>query len=293
MDFALSDIEKEIAALAAKVFASDDCAAIEKSGLLDSLEHGVGAWCAMLAAAGAAATRAPIWACTVARAAGAPKHGLATIAFHHDGAAFTAVPAAARADWFVLVKEGRMSLAGKADVTVEPQVATGGEAVGRVTVREAKDLGPSASTEELAAVGLCALELGLCETVLRMTAKYTSERVQFERPIATFQAVAQRAADAYIDVETIRLSLAEAAYRLDAKLPAARAVAIAKLTAADAGQRVTYAAQHLHGGIGFDLDYPLAKYYPLAKWLELQLGGASEWTARLGADLARDERYSE
>src|SRR5205823_8887007 len=127
-------------------------------------------WCAMLAAAGAAASRAPLWACTVARAAGAPKQGLATIAFHPDGAdRWTAVPAAARADWFVVVEDGRMALASKADVAVEPQVATSGEDVGRITVRAAKAL--PGDVTELAAVGLCAIELGLCETVLRMTAK--------------------------------------------------------------------------------------------------------------------------
>jgi hypothetical protein len=49
---------------------------------------------------------------------------------------------------------------------------------------------------------------------------------------------------------------------------------------------VVYAAQHLHGGIGFDLDYPLARYYPLSKWIELQICGASAQYARLGAMLA-------
>jgi alkylation response protein AidB-like acyl-CoA dehydrogenase len=122
--------------------------------------------------------------------------------------------------------------------------------------------------------------------VLAMTAAYTSQRVQFDRPIATFQAVAQRAADAYIDVETLRVTLWEAAWRLAEGLPAARHVAIAKAFAAEAGARVVYAAQHLHGGIGFDLDYGLARYYPLSKWIELELGGASAHLARLGAQLA-------
>ena len=69
--------------------------------------------------------------------------------------------------------------------------------------------------------------------------------------------------------------------------PAAREIATAKFFAADAGQRVTYAAQHLHGGIGFDLDYPLAKYYPLSKWIELTLGGANAQLARLGDLITR------
>ncbi len=189
---------------------------------------------------------------------------------------------------------------GGAGVTIERQVSTTGEVQGQLTlagvrVGEADRLGAPgegpavlAWTLERAAVGLCAVELGLCEQVLRMTAEYTSQRVQFDRPIATFQAVAQRAADAYIDVESIRLTLWEAAWRLAEGMPAAHQVAIAKATAADAGQRVTFAAQHLHGGIGFDLDYPLARYYPLAKQLELSLGGASSHLARLGALLAAE-----
>lgn len=139
---------------------------------------------------------------------------------------------------------------------------------------------------ERATVGLCALELGVAERALRTTAAYTGTRRQFERPIATFQAVAQRAADAYIDVEAIRLTMWKAAFRLAAGLPAAEAVAIAKLCAAEGGHRVVYAAQHLHGGIGFDTDYPLYRHYLWSKQIELTLGSASVHLARLGAAMA-------
>ena len=184
---------------------------------------------------------------------------------------------------------------GGATAAVERQVATSGEIQGQLTLRNAPatpigDLAGGADALDWlldrAAIGLCAMELGITEHVLRMTASYTTSRVQFDRPIATFQAVAQRAADAYIDVETIRLTLWEAAWRLSRGLPASREVAIAKFWAADGGQRVTYAAQHLHGGMGFDLEYPLARYYPLSKQIELTLGGASTQLARLGRLLA-------
>jgi alkylation response protein AidB-like acyl-CoA dehydrogenase len=131
------------------------------------------------------------------------------------------------------------------------------------------------------------MELGVAERALRMTAEYTTTRRQFDRPIATFQAVAQRAADAYIDVEAIRVATWHAAYRLSAGLPATEAVAIAKYFACEAGHRVVYAAQHLHGGIGFDLDYPLHRYYLWSKQIELTLGSAATHLARLGAELAR------
>jgi 3-oxocholest-4-en-26-oyl-CoA dehydrogenase beta subunit len=133
---------------------------------------------------------------------------------------------------------------------------------------------------------LCATTIGVCEAALRMTAEYTKTREQFDRPIATFQAVGQRAADAYIDTEAIRLTAWQAVWRLDAGLPAAEEVAVAKFWAAEGGQRVVHAAQHLHGGVGVDRDYPLHRYFLWAKQLELTLGGATPQLLKLGALLA-------
>jgi alkylation response protein AidB-like acyl-CoA dehydrogenase len=183
-------------------------------------------------------------------------------------------------------------------VTLERQIATTGEPQLRITLTGALVEGGDvlvpptegaaalAGIVERASVGLCALELGVAERALRRTAAYTASRRQFDRPIATFQAVAQRAADAYIDVEAIRLTMWKAAFRLDAGLPAAEAVAMAKLWAAEAGHRVVYAAQHLHGGIGFDTDYPLYRHYLWSKQIELTLGSASVHLARLGEAIA-------
>jgi alkylation response protein AidB-like acyl-CoA dehydrogenase len=143
-----------------------------------------------------------------------------------------------------------------------------------------------------ATVALCALELGIVDRALTMTASYTSTRQQFERPIATFQAVSQRAADAYVNVEVMRVATWQAAWRLASDLPASREVAIAKYWACEGGHQVTYAAQHLHGGMGFDLEYPLHRYYTWSKQIELTLGSASAHIARIGADLARDSGAS-
>jgi alkylation response protein AidB-like acyl-CoA dehydrogenase len=121
-----------------------------------------------------------------------------------------------------------------------------------------------------------------------MTASYTSARQQFERPIATFQAVSQRAADAFVDVESIRVATWQAAWRLATGVPADEAVMIAKFFAAEAGHRVVYAAQHLHGGMGFDVEYPLYRYYLLSKQIELTLGCASAHIAGLGRALAAE-----
>src|SRR5580704_18159817 len=139
---------------------------------------------------------------------------------------------------------------------------------------------------EFATTALCIEEAGVCASALELTAEYTKTRVQFEKPIATFQAVGQRAADAYVDTEAIRLTAWQAAARLAAGLPAASEVAIAKYWAAEGGQRVVHAASHLHGGVGVDRDYPLHRFFLLTEQIELTLGGANESLRRLGRILA-------
>ena len=134
--------------------------------------------------------------------------------------------------------------------------------------------------------GLCMLQAGLCERALRLTAEYTTGREQFGKPVATFQAVAQRAADAYIDTEAVRLAAYHAAWRLSEGLPASDEVAVAKFWAADGGTRVMLAAQHLHGGIGVDTDYPLHTYTTWTKQIELTLGSATPSLVRLGRAIA-------
>ena len=141
---------------------------------------------------------------------------------------------------------------------------------------------------EHATTALCVQEAGACATSIELTAEYTKTRVQFEKPIATFQAVGQRAADAYVDTEAIRLTAWQAASRLSAGLPASAEVAVAKYWAAEGGQRVVHAAAHLHGGVGVDRDYPLHRFFLLTGHIELTLGGANESLRRLGRILASE-----
>lgn len=183
-------------------------------------------------------------------------------------------------------------------VSLERQLSTGGEILSILTldgpavpeddvlIDPGGESGALALLRDEALTGLCALQVGIAERALRMTASYLSDREQFGRPLAKFQAVQQRAADAYIDVEAMRWTMWQSAWMLDEGLPAADEVAIAKFWAADGGHRVLAAAQHLHGGIGVDLEYPLHRYTLGAKHLELTLGGASPQLARLGAAMA-------
>jgi acyl-CoA dehydrogenase len=87
-------------------------------------------------------------------------------------------------------------------------------------------------------VGLRAQQFGVVERALELTSAYAKSRMQFGRPIGSFQAVAQRLADAYVDVEAVRLTMWQAAWRYPAGLPSETEVATAKFWAADAGHRV-------------------------------------------------------
>ena len=141
---------------------------------------------------------------------------------------------------------------------------------------------------ERATAARCMMQLGVTERALEMTAAYGRDRIQFDRPIGSFQAVHQRAADAYIHVEAIRLSALEATWRLAQELPASDQVAVAKYWAAEGGHFASYACQHLHGGIGIDVDYPLHRHFKWAIQIEHELGSARHQLERLGRRIAAD-----
>jgi 3-oxocholest-4-en-26-oyl-CoA dehydrogenase beta subunit len=144
-----------------------------------------------------------------------------------------------------------------------------------------------------ALVGLCAIQLGVSERALRIAADYTSGREQFGRPIGSFQAVQQRMADAFIDVEAIRWTTWHAAWLIAQGRPleeARRAARIAKFWAAEAGARVAATAQQVHGGIGIDVTYPLHRYFLWAKHNELTLGPAPVQLAGIGSTYPEGHR---
>lgn len=176
-------------------------------------------------------------------------------------------------------------------VTVERGVGTDLEPLSTLILHEAPGRllgGPDdgdAVTRTLVALGtagICARQAGTCEAALRIAAAYTSEREQFGTKIATFQAVAHRLADAYIDTEAIRLTSTHAAWLLDEGLPADEALAVAKVWATEGAQRVVHGAQHVHGGIGVDTDYPVHRFFRAAKAAEHTLGTASPHLVALG-----------
>jgi len=153
------------------------------------------------------------------------------------------------------------------------------------------DGGPVAWALLRGTVALCAQQLGVLERALELTAEYAGTRTQFDRPIGTFQAVGQRLADAYIQVQALRLALWNAAWTLDAGTPdeqaVVTAVATAKFWAAEAGHYVSHTCVHVHGGAGIDVEQPIHRYFLAAKRAEFELGSATAHLLTLGAALAR------
>lgn len=132
----------------------------------------------------------------------------------------------------------------------------------------------------------CVWQAAACDAAVRMTAEYVREREQFGRPVGSFQGVAHRVADAYIDVTGMRLSAWRAAWLLADEQPITRELAVAAWWATDAGARAIDAAMHLHGGVSVDLDFPIHRYYLAERQGELALGGPSSRLAALGDLLA-------
>ena len=135
---------------------------------------------------------------------------------------------------------------------------------------------------------LCNLALGVCEAALELTAEYSKTRKQFDQPIAMFQAVSHREADAYVDTQSVRLTALEVAWLISVGRDAREEISIAKHYASEAGYRVTFSAQHIHGGIGVDREYPVHRYYVYARHLELVLGGPTHHLRRLGKLIAEN-----
>jgi 3-oxocholest-4-en-26-oyl-CoA dehydrogenase beta subunit len=181
------------------------------------------------------------------------------------------------------------------DRQVHPHLHLDGAAVGSLDVLALPEESGLvlAGMLEMARTGLAAIALGVAEEATRRAAAYLNERHQFGHPLATFQGAKMRAADAWIDTEAIRATLWEAAWRIDTGRPAAEAVAVAKWWASEAGQRVVHASQHLHGGMGADVEYPIHRFFFWGKQIELMLGTPPAELDALGEILAAELRVGD
>ncbi|WP_134668594.1 MULTISPECIES: acyl-CoA dehydrogenase family protein [Amycolatopsis] len=199
----------------------------------------------------------------------------------------TAVPFAAFADALLVEANDGVYIVEKdaVGVSIEAQSTTDHADAALVTLSDTPGIALGDVGEQLrlrGTLGACAQQLGVLERALELTAAYTRERKQFDKVLGSFQAVRHRLADAYIDVEAVRLTLWQAAWKLSEGLPAAADVATAKFWAAEAGHRVAHTAVHLHGGVGIDVEHPVHRYFAAAKRLEFTSGGATEQLLGLG-----------
>jgi alkylation response protein AidB-like acyl-CoA dehydrogenase len=108
-------------------------------------------------------------------------------------------------------------------------------------------------TLQLAAVAKCAEMVGAAQQVLEMTTAYAKERIQFDKPIGTFQAIQHHCANMLVDIDGMRLLTYEAAWLLGAGLPADKEVAMAKAWVSDAIVRVAKLGHQVHGGVAIPL----------------------------------------
>jgi alkylation response protein AidB-like acyl-CoA dehydrogenase len=178
-------------------------------------------------------------------------------------------------------------------VTVEPVATTDRQPAGHVTfdveVGAADRIGDAAALTwliERMLVARSAVQVGVCEGSLAATAEHVATREQFGRPLATFQAVSQRAADSYITTEALRLTTLQAAWLLDEGLDGSDEALVAAWWAAEGGHQVVLAGQHLHGGIGADIDYPVHRYFLWGSQLGTSLGSGSAHLSNLGRRIA-------
>jgi alkylation response protein AidB-like acyl-CoA dehydrogenase len=135
-------------------------------------------------------------------------------------------------------------------------------------------------------LGLAAIGLGVSQAAVAQTAEYLSQRRQFGVPLATFQAAAHQAANCHVDVQAMEVTLWDGLWRLATERPLGAAAHVAKWWAAEAGDRVARTVQHLHGGIGSDVTYPIHRYMLWTSQLANTLGGASWHLDRVGGHIA-------
>lgn len=149
------------------------------------------------------------------------------------------------------------------------------------------DASAARALQQTYTVAQCAVQAGVCERAAELTADYTSQREQFGRSLAGFQAVLMRGADMYIDLLAMRVAMWKAAWDLAAGSDAELSAATAKWWASEAGNRVIHNAMYLHGAVGNELTYPLHRYYLWGKQIDASFGAAAEHLERVGGNLAR------
>jgi alkylation response protein AidB-like acyl-CoA dehydrogenase len=136
----------------------------------------------------------------------------------------------------------------------------------------AMGLGQFLRTLEVGRISIAALSLSLTQAVLDMALAYARQRVQFGQPISAFQAIQFKLADIATELEAARWLTYRAAYLRDAGQPFLKEASMAKLKASRLAVAAASEAVQIHGGVGYMLDSPVARFYCDAKVLEIGEG---------------------
>ena len=136
---------------------------------------------------------------------------------------------------------------------------------------------------QFALAGACAVADGALAAALDLTTAHLRSREQFGRPLATFQAAAQQIADVYATARTLHLVTTSVCWQLDTGRDAGRDADVAAYWLAQYVPVAMRTCHHLHGGLGMDVTYPLARYSALVTDLAAFVGGAEARLERLGS----------
>ncbi|TKK88600.1 acyl-CoA dehydrogenase [Herbidospora galbida] len=189
----------------------------------------------------------------------------------------TGVPYAAQAAGVLVAVDDDVYVVHPEALTVRRTPTATGEPAGVVTLDDAPgELIPGAAHELglLVRAGLTATASGVLAQALKITTDHVRTRRQFDRALAEFQAVTMQIADVYIAARALDVAVWSGVFRLAAGLDADRDLAVAALHTADSALRALYTCQHLHGGLGLDVTYPLHRYFAWGKHIAHVLGGA-------------------
>jgi alkylation response protein AidB-like acyl-CoA dehydrogenase len=133
-------------------------------------------------------------------------------------------------------------------------------------------LGQFLATLEVGRISIAALSLSLTQAVLDLATDYARQRVQFGQPISKFQAVQFKLADIATELEAARWLTYRAAHLRDTGEPFLKEASMAKLKASRLATWAASEAVQIHGGLGYMLDTPVARFYCDAKVLEIGEG---------------------
>jgi alkylation response protein AidB-like acyl-CoA dehydrogenase len=148
--------------------------------------------------------------------------------------------------------------------------------LGRITPGDTETIGPDPGIADYAAILLAAEQIGAATRCLELTVDYTKNRVQFGRPIGSFQALKHRMADLHVTVQA-----AHAVVNDVLTDPSATSAALARVVASEAFSAVAAEAVQLHGGIAITWESDIQLYFKRAHGSSQLLGPPREYLCRL------------